>query len=305
MKWNYRVKIQFLNWNLCLLSLYWYFTFKAQWVLYVYSCLTFTNPRSAHSVFMLCASQNRQRSFPYTDWILRRRRMCSLRGTRFVRFAVMLRIHRWRNVQCRCHYSQFDTLLVSPNSGASPNFTRGTASVAILNCLNLGAGFGSWTRIVSCALQVLVCSVTSFSRTVAPTSQNDISDSWMYCCSLSLSVRWRSQSWGESPGLSKRKARLVGYLPLQFLRLYVKWHYLAWPPSRARLVAPTDCLSLSCSGNSSPAVSSDCSVPCSQQPAARPCPDSRESTPYSLRYIPCCLPIAEWRYPTKTGLTNL
>jgi hypothetical protein len=33
-----------------------------------------------HSVFMLCASQNRQQSFPYTDWILRRRRsVCTAR----------------------------------------------------------------------------------------------------------------------------------------------------------------------------------------------------------------------------------
>ena len=74
---------------------------------------------------------------------------CAVRG--FVRFAAMLRIHRWRNVQCHCNHSQFDTLLFSPDSGASPNFTRGALSVAILNCLNLGDGFGGWTRIVCLA----------------------------------------------------------------------------------------------------------------------------------------------------------
>jgi hypothetical protein len=77
--------------------------------------------------------------------------VCLLRGRMFVRFATMLRIHRWRNVQCHCNHSQFDTLLFSPESGASPNFTRGPLSVAILNCLNLGAGFGGWTRIVCLA----------------------------------------------------------------------------------------------------------------------------------------------------------
>lgn len=112
--------------------------------------------------------------------------VCLLRGARFVRFAAMLRIHCWRNVQCHCHHSQFETLLFSPNSGASPNFSRGAASVVILNCLNLGAGFGGWTRIVCLASSF--CPMTSFSHTVAPTSQNDIIDSWIYCCSLSLPV---------------------------------------------------------------------------------------------------------------------
>jgi len=121
-------------------------------VLYVYSCLIFTNPRSAHTV-CLCFVHLRTDSnyFPILIGFCDGDGVCLLRGTRFVRFAATLRIHRRRNVQCHCHHSQFDTLLFSPNSGVSPNFTRGAVSVAILNCLNLGAGFGGWTRIVCLA----------------------------------------------------------------------------------------------------------------------------------------------------------